>query len=216
MSKRLIDKWKKVIKKQKTPSSFTSSSTNDSNSPKLSNEKTLTPTPVTDKSHPAYRNNVKKMLLEVLSKNIASEEQEIAKEIAIEIELKMYEVLKEGSKYINRGKAIVSNISDEKNQEFKRNILDSIISPSQLVTMDVKDMLNSILKNERAITERNMFESIRSDWHDEHLQVAEGMHTCENCKSKKTTSKEIQMRGADEPMTLFIRCVDCGNEWKLN
>ena len=49
---------------------------------------------------------------------------------------------------------------------------------------------------------------------DEH--VADGIFTCNRCKSKKTTYYSLQTRSADEPMTSFITCVECGNRWKMN
>ncbi len=37
---------------------------------------------------------------------------------------------------------------------------------------------------------------------------------CKRCKSRKTTYYEMQTRSADEPMTIFITCLTCGNRWK--
>ena len=37
--------------------------------------------------------------------------------------------------------------------------------------------------------------------------------TC-RCSSKKCTYYQLQTRSADEPMTTFITCIDCGNRWR--
>ena len=37
---------------------------------------------------------------------------------------------------------------------------------------------------------------------------------CRRCKSRKTTYYELQTRSADEPMTTFITCLNCGKRWK--
>lgn len=42
----------------------------------------------------------------------------------------------------------------------------------------------------------------------------EGAFTCGKCKSKKTTYFEMQTRSADEPMTIFVTCLNCGKRWK--
>ena len=42
----------------------------------------------------------------------------------------------------------------------------------------------------------------------------EGFFTCNRCKSKKTTYYELQTRSADEPMTVFVTCHNCGKHWK--
>ena len=37
---------------------------------------------------------------------------------------------------------------------------------------------------------------------------------CKKCKSRETCYYEMQTRSADEPMTIFITCLNCGNRWK--
>jgi len=38
--------------------------------------------------------------------------------------------------------------------------------------------------------------------------------TCGKCKSKACTYYQLQTRSADEPMTTFVTCTNCGNRWK--
>ena len=40
------------------------------------------------------------------------------------------------------------------------------------------------------------------------------MFKCHKCGSRKCSYYELQTRSADEPMTQFINCLDCGNRWK--
>jgi len=37
---------------------------------------------------------------------------------------------------------------------------------------------------------------------------------CGKCHKNKTTYYELQTRGMDEPATLFITCIECGNKWR--
>lgn len=46
-------------------------------------------------------------------------------------------------------------------------------------------------------------------------EVSDGLFECRKCGSKKTTYYSLQTRSADEPMTNFITCVQCGNRWKM-
>lgn len=41
-----------------------------------------------------------------------------------------------------------------------------------------------------------------------------GIFKCARCKSMKTSYYEMQTRSADEPMTAFITCINCGKRWK--
>ena len=41
-----------------------------------------------------------------------------------------------------------------------------------------------------------------------------GLLTCRKCRSQHTDFTLLQTRGADEPMTAFAVCLDCGNRWK--
>ena len=41
-------------------------------------------------------------------------------------------------------------------------------------------------------------------------------YTCRKCKNNQCTYYQMQTRSADEPMTLYISCVCCGNRWKTS
>lgn len=38
---------------------------------------------------------------------------------------------------------------------------------------------------------------------------------CSKCKKDEVVYREKQTRSADEPMTYFVKCINCGNNWKL-
>ena len=44
--------------------------------------------------------------------------------------------------------------------------------------------------------------------------MATDMFKCGRCHKRETTFYELQTRSADEPMTKFISCVNCGNRWR--
>lgn len=46
------------------------------------------------------------------------------------------------------------------------------------------------------------------------LSVSEGLYQCNRCKSKKTYSRQVQTRSADEGMTSIIQCSECNKVWK--
>ena len=46
-------------------------------------------------------------------------------------------------------------------------------------------------------------------------KIKEGIFACIKCKSKLTQYYEMQTRSADEPMTVFASCTQCGANWKF-
>jgi len=46
------------------------------------------------------------------------------------------------------------------------------------------------------------------------VDVSKGVSDCKRCGSDETLTVERQIRGSDEPMTLFSSCLQCGHRWK--
>ena len=64
--------------------------------------------------------------------------------------------------------------------------------------------------------EKLIEEKIQRDKHkyEFKMEAATDTFTCRKCKSKKCTYYQMQTRSADEPMTTYVSCIDCGNRWK--
>jgi len=58
----------------------------------------------------------------------------------------------------------------------------------------------------KSIRDKNKFE--------QNLEAATDTFKCRKCHSKKCTYYQMQTRSADEPMTIFVTCIDCGNRFK--
>ena len=56
---------------------------------------------------------------------------------------------------------------------------------------------------------------IIDDNKQEETVESSGLFKCAKCKHRKTTYYSMQTRSADEPMTNFITCLNCGNRWKV-
>ena len=50
--------------------------------------------------------------------------------------------------------------------------------------------------------------------YEEKEEAMTDQFKCGRCKSRKCTYYELQTRSADEGMTTFITCINCGNRWK--
>ena len=47
-----------------------------------------------------------------------------------------------------------------------------------------------------------------------NMEASTDQFKCFKCKKNKCTYYELQTRSADEPMTTFVSCLNCGNRWK--
>jgi len=50
--------------------------------------------------------------------------------------------------------------------------------------------------------------------YETNLEAATDTFKCRKCYSNKCTYYQMQTRSADEPMTTFVTCINCGNRWK--
>lgn len=60
----------------------------------------------------------------------------------------------------------------------------------------------------KSIRDKNKFE--------QNFEAATDTFTCRKCKSKKCTYYQMQTRSADEPMTVYVSCLECGTRWKTS
>jgi transcription elongation factor S-II len=167
---------------------------------------------------PSRRNQVRKNLyknLKIYLKDLSQEEMKDLLEKIVSIEETLFDKFKNENSYTNRALEIISNVKDEKNSDFRDKIIKGVYKPEDLATMDAFEMVNTNKKKEIQQNIENNINSVRSDWDEKHAPVTEGVYKCSKCGGKKTRQHEMQTRSADEPMTLFIHCVNCGNSWKI-
>jgi transcription elongation factor S-II len=104
------------------------------------------------------------------------------------------------------------NLKDEKNPDLRRRVLEGIIAPDILITLTPEELASDAKREENdRIREKKLFDAAPSS-----VKLATtDQFQCGKCKQRKTTYYQMQTRSADEPMTTFVRCVNCGNAWKF-
>ncbi|XP_052000527.1 transcription elongation factor A protein 3-like isoform X2 [Xyrauchen texanus] len=133
--------------------------------------------------------------------------------MAAEIEDHIYQEIKASDmKYKNRVRSRISNLKDPKNPNLRKNVLAGAIELSRIASMTAEEMASDELKQLRNVLTQ---EAIR-----EHQMAKTGGTTtdllqCGKCRKKNCTYNQVQTRSADEPMTTFVLCNECGNRWKF-
>ncbi|KAG8570838.1 hypothetical protein GDO81_011441 [Engystomops pustulosus] len=134
-------------------------------------------------------------------------------ELGAQIEEAVYQEFKNtDAKYKNRVRSRIANLKDAKNPNLRRNVLCGNIAPDVFARMSAEEMASDELKEMRKNLTK---EAIR-----EHQMARTGgtqtdLFSCGKCKKKNCTYTQVQTRSADEPMTTFVFCNECGNRWKF-
>ncbi|KAM9318763.1 LOW QUALITY PROTEIN: transcription elongation factor A protein 3-like [Pholidichthys leucotaenia] len=161
----------------------------------------------------SIRNKCIEMLAAALRTDNDKEFEANCDSMAAEIEDHIYQEIKATDmKYKNRVRSCISNLKDPKNPGLCRNVLAGSIELRRIATMSTEDMVSDELKQLR-----NFFiqEAIREHQMAKTGGTSTNLLQCSKCKKKNCTYNHMQTRSADEPMTTFVMCNECGNRWKF-
>ena len=84
-----------------------------------------------------------------------------------------------------------------------------------LFNLKNNDILLDKIKNKEIKAHKLADKKIRDkNMYNPQIDANTDNFTCGKCKSKRCSYYQLQTRSADEPMTTFVTCIDCGNRWK--
>jgi DNA-directed RNA polymerase subunit M/transcription elongation factor TFIIS len=95
------------------------------------------------------------------------------------------------------------------NSRLIKRLQDGEFPPHQIPFMSPCELYPEhwqVLADEQLKRENTMLQGSNDEGSD--------MFKCNRCGKAKTRYYEMQTRSADEPMTIFIRCLNCGKEWR--
>jgi len=134
--------------------------------------------------------------------------------LAIMIEENMFDLHGRNSgdeSYKTQVRSVAYNLADRSNEDFCEMVLTGQFAPSKVASMSSREMASKELKAER---ERIQKEATRESMTAQPAQTKTSMFTCRRCKSQNCTYYQMQTRSADEPMTVFVTCLNCDQRWK--
>ncbi|KAM9512121.1 uncharacterized protein ACWYII_046239 isoform 4-T4 [Salvelinus alpinus] len=133
--------------------------------------------------------------------------------MAAEIEDHIYtEMGSTDMKYKNRVRSRISNLKDPKNPGLRKNVLAGGIELRRFAIMSAEEMASDELKQLRNNLTK---EAIREHQLSKTSGTISDLFQCSKCNKKNCTYNQMQTRSADEPMTTFVLCNECGNRWKF-
>lgn len=115
--------------------------------------------------------------------------------------------------YLNSAMNVISNIdptSYVQNKRLLQRLNEKEFLPHQVSFMSPHDMFPENWKNV-------LDDKMKRDEHvfEEKPAAMTTQFKCGKCKKRECIYQELQLRSADEPMTLFITCLNCGTRWKM-
>jgi DNA-directed RNA polymerase subunit M/transcription elongation factor TFIIS len=114
--------------------------------------------------------------------------------------------------YFNKARSLYTNLDENsyvKNTYLISQINSGEIEIEKIPYMNYQEMFPEHWK--RLLDEKYKREKLL---YEEKMEAMTDQFKCGRCKSKKCTYYELQTRSADEAMTTFISCLNCGNRWK--
>jgi transcription elongation factor S-II len=196
------------------PTSLRGSKLNSVKTESSSRETNRTSLPDVPDTTDDVRSKCRDMLVKALKKtHVEGIDDHHIVHLAAVIEDCIYQEFKSSDqKYKARVRSRVSNLGDNKNPELCRKVITGEISPNEIARMTTMEMASDDMKKLRK-------EYTKEGIRESQMAIAGGTKTdmlkCGRCKKTNCTYNQVQTRSADEPMTTFAYCNECGNRWKV-
>lgn len=114
-------------------------------------------------------------------------------------------------RYTTRALSLEFNLKNPMNPGLLARLRAKELSPKAFVAMSPHEMWP---EHWEPVFQRAAMRQLRRESGVDATKAPDGAYTCSKCKSRKTVFTSMQIRSADEPMTIFVRCLNCGKSWK--
>ncbi|KAJ5766750.1 uncharacterized protein N7511_004366 [Penicillium nucicola] len=132
---------------------------------------------------------------------------------AIAVEVAAHEHLGPETKeaYKTKIRSLFQNLKNKSNPQLRVRVVSGEITADDFVRM-TSDELKSVEQREAdaKLRKENMDKAMVPQ---QERSISQSLQ-CGKCGQRKVTYTEAQTRSADEPMTLFCTCTNCGKSWR--
>ena len=173
---------------------------------------------IESKKIPGYE-KIKSNVVEIFMKLFSKEESELIEKGIYDYTIDLSEkrnIIKSWDNklfvkiYVNKARSLFMNLDPSSvigNKDILKNIKNKDLT--KIAFMSFQELYPQLWK-------QFMDEKYKRDklMYEEQAEAMTDVYKCGRCKSRKCTYYELQTRSADEAMTIFITCLNCGNRWK--
>jgi len=115
--------------------------------------------------------------------------------------------------YKQKMRSLFQNLKIKNNEQLRAEVYSGAITPDKFVNMSGDDLKSAEKRAADAAMEK---ENMRVAMTATEMKAISTTMTCGKCKMSKVAYTQAQTRAADEPMTTFCECMNCGNRWKFS
>lgn len=132
---------------------------------------------------------------------------------AVEVEAAAHRVYKgETKEYREKIRSLFQNLKAKSNAELGRNVMSGAVPADKFVVMTSQELMSA---EQRKTDAEYELENLRKAQAPVSEKSISDTFECSNCKQRKVSYTQAQTRSADEPMTTFCECLNCGKRWKV-
>ncbi|KAI0187831.1 transcription factor S-II, central domain-containing protein [Xylaria flabelliformis] len=228
----VVGKWRKIVEEEKKAKSRP----RDSSSPaSMAVSPAPKPAPLANGSKKAYEGNtetrkfttdkvdikrtdsqVRNNCIGVLYNGLAyrsTEPEDTVLNKAMAVEAAAYKAYKgETQAYKEKVRSLFQNLKIKNNLDLGRNVMSGAITPDKFVVMTSKQLQSAEQRKADAELEKENLKKAQVPMAEK--SISDSLE-CSGCKKKMVSYSQAQTRSADEPMTTFCECMNCGKRWKV-
>lgn len=166
----------------------------------------------TKRTDSTIRNNCIGVLYNGLAyRSTEPEDAVLIKAMAVEAAaLKAYKG--ETQAYKEKVRSLFQNLKIKNNLDLGRNVMSGALSPEKFVVMTSKQLQSAEQRKVDALLEVENMKKAQVPM--EEKSISDTLQ-CGKCKKKMVSYSQAQTRSADEPMTTYCECMNCGKRWKV-
>lgn len=116
--------------------------------------------------------------------------------------------------YTEKARSVIANVDKDsyvKNGRLKERLDEKEFTPHEIPFMKPENTFPEIWKE----TIDAYMKKYENAYERKDVTVS-SLFRCGKCKKKECTYYSMQTRSADEGETVFVKCLNCGNSWKMS
>jgi transcription elongation factor S-II len=220
----IVAKWKKIVTADKAKKLTGSSPPKNTSSPAPTNEPKAFKGDVSKRRWDSENVDVKRTgiptrdaCIGLLYNGLAFMSKESSTTIiikAMEVEQAAHtEFGGETGEYRTKLRSLFQNLKNTSNRELGPRVMSGEIPAARFVIMTHDELKSAERQREDEKLEKENLKNSQVPMAERSISDA---LQCGKCLQKKVAYSQAQTRSADEPMTTFCECTNCGNRWKVH